>query len=130
MAVKIIKGNQEYRHDFPTIASTTNATVTTLLTVPITADSMVNFKYTFSGTVTDFSAAIGGDVFNVFRRVTTGDIVRAGTEKSTINKDTALITCDCYIEIDNTGHNLLVRVKGKTATNIDWVCETDYLAIY
>jgi len=129
MATGVIKTSERYLHDFAEVLTTTDDTVTTVFTIPVAVSTNVHLQYIFSGTKTDFTACIGGNVFGLFRRGSSGNITRVGAERSTINRDNTLNTCDCYVEIDNTGYNLFIRVKGKAATSIKWTIETDYLLI-
>lgn len=129
MGTGILKTAEEYIHEFADILTTTDATVTTVLTIPVPVSRGILLSFIFIGTKNDFTEAIGGSVVNIFRRGSSGNIFRVGAERSTINRDNGFVQCDCYVEIDYTGFNLLIRVKGKASNTIKWTVETDYLII-
>jgi len=99
--------------------TTTDATVTTLITFPLGASGAV---YSISGIVTVRVPATGDGASYDFNSAFRTDGVTAseiGTEYPTNFEDAALATADITVLVDGA-NNVLLRVQGVAATTINW----------
>ena len=100
--------------------NTTDATVTTILTVTIPSGHSIAGKVvvvsrnTSTGATKDFQSGIVAK--NVSGTVTTG------SSFSNLLADEAT-----SVSITNSGNDMLIRVTGIAATNIDWFAEIEYI---
>ena len=122
-----------YGNDVPTqsgTVSTTDATVTTILTIPITTNSQTTLQVTVAARRTGGSGGAAADGASYIRGVSVKD--NAGTP--TIIGSSAMMTdqesqaaWDVTFDISTT--NLRVRVTGAANNNIDWSATARILSV-
>jgi hypothetical protein len=110
--------------------STTDATVTTILTIPITTNSQTTFQVTVAARRTGGSSGAAADGASYIRGVSVKD--NAGTP--TIIGSSAMMTdqesqagWDVTFDISTT--NLRIRVTGAANNNIDWKATARILSV-
>jgi len=99
--------------------TTSDATVTTLITFPLAASGTV---YSISGIVTVRVPATGDGAsydFNAAFRTNGAIASEIGTEYPTTFEDVSLTNADITILVDGA-NNVLLRVQGIAATTINW----------
>lgn len=107
---------------------TTNATITTLLTIPIPTaiDTAVTVRVNLVALKTDGSAAAYGESF--FGAFYNGTISASIGTIPTITLTTTLLFAVAAVWVVS-GNNLLLQVTGIAATNINWVASYEYCAV-
>lgn len=106
------------------VAATTDATVTTVLTIPIPTSTMMSFGVRWHGRDASNNEVLRESTF-VVRRVGSASPVQFGTTNdgfATTKDDAAAGTPDFAF----SSNNLILRVTGKAATNYTWDVEANW----
>lgn len=102
-------------HKTVNTVSTTDGTVTTIETIAIADDTVVEIVAEIVGRRTDASDRIGGIIrATVFREAAAGVVVE-GT-----SKDFAASQAQYDLNIVGSGNNALIQVTGRAAHNLNW----------
>ena len=105
---------------------TTNATATTLASVAVAEDEAVTVVATISGAIADYSAAIGGTVTAVARRVAAGNVTQVGSVTTDVQEDSGgspTFTAD----VDTTTQTVRIRVTGVASETWNWRAKYEVL---
>lgn len=105
-------------------ATTTDATLTTLITLPLGSTPGVYF---IGGDITAFDitdSAGAGYSFNTVLKTDGVTATEIGTEYTTELEDLAMITADIFSTA--SGNNLLVQIQGVAATTIHWYGKIEF----
>ena len=105
---------------------TTNATATTLASVAVAEDEAVTVVATISGAIADYSAAIGGTVTTVARRVAAGNVTQVGSVTTDVQEDSGgspTFTAD----VDTTTQTVRIRVTGVASETWNWRAKYEVL---
>lgn len=100
-----------------TIVSTTDATVTTIDTVPISTNQVLMIKAKVVAKKDDFAMKGGAEVVGAYAN-NAGTVTRQGF----VGNIFAQIEATWTVTLVISGTNVLVRVKGAAGTNISWKC--------
>jgi len=96
---------------------TTDATLTTLITVPIPTSYCMTFKIDYNAMQTDDSKGYGEQLIYTYRN-DAGVLKFIGS--SSIYKHNNFAFLGGAVSISGT--NVLIQVKGEAATTVDWTC--------
>ena len=96
---------------------TTDATLTTLITVPIPTSYCMTFKIDYSAMQTDDSNGYGEQLIYTYRN-DAGVLSLIGSTSVYKHNDFAFLTGLATI----SGTDILIQVKGEAATTVDWTC--------
>ena len=100
-----------------TIVSTTNATITTIDTVPIPTDKALLLEVAVVG-IKDDQTEKGGAIANAMYANNSGTVTRQGA----VTYPFSQLQAGWEVTFLISGTNVLVRVKGAAATNVSWKC--------
>jgi len=97
---------------------TTDGTQTTIATLPIGTNNVLNLKFRFQAVKSDGSKVFGGEVADVFKN-SSGTVTRVETD---FQNDQNWQTDDASYGIITaiSGTNVLVKVTGKAAETLNW----------
>jgi hypothetical protein len=100
--------------------STTDATVTTVLTIPVDSNTTVSFGARWFGRLNGGTTQAMRESTFVMRRIGAGPVQWGSTNDvfSTAKDDATWGALDFTV----SGNDVIIRVTGKAATNIDWKC--------
>ena len=99
------------------LVSTTDATITTIDTVPIPTNEVLMIKAKVVAKKDDFAMKGGAELIGVYAN-NAGTVTLQGF----VNNVHMQIQATWTITLVISGTNVLVRVKGAAATNISWKC--------
>ena len=105
-----------------TIATTTDATVTAIATIPVPLNSMINIQARISGKKSDGSEVIVGYVKYAARRVA-GGAIEVGAPITDIIDDSV---ASPVVDADVSGNNVRILVTGIVAVTYSWICSYKY----
>ena len=100
------------------LVSTTDATVTTIDTVPVPTNQVLMIKAKVVAKKDDFAMKGGAEVVGAYAN-NAGTVTRQGF----VGNIFAQIEATWTVTLVISGTNVLVRVKGAAGTNISWKCQ-------
>jgi hypothetical protein len=106
------------------VIQTTNATVTTLISVPLAQGEMIGICARVNGFQSDFSDAIFGTVTVGARRATGGNITLIGNPVVDILQSD--VATNISVAVDTGTQTLLIQVTGVSAQNWNWAATFNY----
>lgn len=100
-------------------ATTTNATPTTAVAIPIAESSAVTIEGRFIGLRNDATESVGGNFLGIFHRPTGGNVAIVGSNIVNVNDDssgspTFALTADIGTQ------SVLLQCVGEAAKTFDW----------
>ncbi len=98
---------------------TTDATLTTVTTVAVAVDEVWFVKAIVTANIADYSAALGVEMWGVFRRATGGDVTLVGTLVGTVQEDSGSAPTFA-LTVDTGTQTVDVNVTGVAAETWDW----------
>jgi len=118
------QGSETYeKQDF---VQTTDATVTTLISVSLAELESITLKGTISAAQSDHTNMVGGDFLICARRASGGNVTLVGSVGTNVNSSSAAtFTCD----VDTGTQTVRVRVTGVAATTYNWASSYSYQKI-
>ena len=114
------------RPDALTVIQTTDNTLTTIATIPITDETTNIIHVDIIGIEDDGSNRLGSEISSMFFRTGAGsatfiDAGPSGTDDFTVKSAGSWSIPSFAV----SGNNVLVQVQGAAATTINWVCEAN-----
>lgn len=97
---------------------TTNATVTTIKTIPIATEYVYQIEANVCGGVNDTSKGITSKILGSFKN-NGGTVTAIGKQNIIMNTD---FTSTADVTMVISGTNVLIRVTGEAGTTVDWGC--------
>jgi len=103
---------------------TLDATVTTLVSIPLLEGEMVIINDTINGFQSDFSDALGATVSITAYRPTGGNVTQIGEEIINVNSTS---TADVTADVSVGTQSVIIEVKGVAAETWNWVSTHQYM---
>lgn len=104
---------------------TTDATETTVVTVPTATDKLYRFVVRWLGVESATGDMLMRDATFVYKNVG-GTLSQVGTDNDILDYKAAGATAWAAAHEDDGGTNVLFRVTGEAAHTIDWICRVEY----
>ncbi|NDJ59938.1 MAG: hypothetical protein GYB67_02370 [Chloroflexi bacterium] len=111
---------------FRAAITTTDATTTTLASVPVAEESALTLRAVIAGRRDDTGEAIGGEALGVFRRASGGNVAAVGSPTVVIKTDSGGAPT-FTLAADTTTQAARLRVTGLAATTIHWAAAVEAL---
>lgn len=108
------------QNQFSTATVTTDATLTTIKTIPLTSSNIYQIEANVLGIKDDGVTAITSKLIGTFVRSSAGTVTQIGDTNELTN--TTFTSASAVFSI--SGANILVRVTGQAATTISWGATT------
>ncbi len=107
-----------------TIVSTTDGTITTIDTVPIPTDQVLMISAKIVAIKDDFASKAGLEIEAIYAN-SSGTVTLQGA----VNYQHRQVPSGWDVTFVISGTNVLIRVVGNAATNIDWKCNRVTLGV-
>lgn len=109
--------------------STTNATATTILSIPVALLSMVNVTARVCGLRSDATEAIRAIVNSGFRRAGAGNVTEIGADTAVASTEDSAGTPTITLVANTTTQAVDVVVTGEASKTIHWEAVVEYQRI-
>ena len=104
---------------------TTDATVTTLISIPLAAGEMAIANITLNGFEDDFLNALSGTATVSAFRPAVGNIQQIGEEVESYNSTNDVFTVDASVDVGTQA--IVMKVKGQAGKTLNWVATYQYM---
>jgi len=105
-----------------TEASTTDATATTILSIPVPLNSVRMVEVQCMSLQDDGTEGSAHKIIAYFRRGASGNVAEIAAETVTLNEDDSSGTMTVTAAVNTTNQEGLIQVNGVAATNLTWTC--------
>lgn len=107
-------------HDKPEgTVTTTDGTATAIVTIPTTNGYTYLVEANVIGTDTATGDSVAYKVFGLYQYMS-GTLTEAATEYTTVQVEDSTISASTTIGSEASGTNIVIKVTGKSSTNITW----------
>lgn len=120
--------NGGQRRDLAVVA-TSDATATVIYSIPLAEGEAVKVDFDLLGIKTDLSAALDGNGYGAFRRVSGGNVTAVGTPLVTDKREDSAGSPTFAFNANTSAQTVEIKVTGIASEDWHWECVVRYLKI-